>query len=543
VGPARGEVLERDRGRGRVYALRFMAYGERRYLTLGYRSEGWDRRSAEEELQNILADVRRGFWVPPVAGRGGRGAAASEEAPREVPRFGPFAAGIVEGRLGQVAEATSEKEAWALAHLNPFFADWQLDEIDARAVDEYRLHKVRESEDRRQAIGCGRPRRNDHGQVLRPLAPQTINKTIDTLAWLLGIALDYRHVGENAAAGRKRRLKVPPRRPVHLDSPAQIEALLDAGAELDRDPRRRCTEHEVILATLVLAGPRAAELGHLLWRDIDLANGRILIGRSKTQAGLREIPIRPLLHEALAGHRAARYRGSAEDLVFPKTSGGRRDKDSLRAGVLVAAFERADEILARRGQLPLPKGLSAHKLRHTFASMLVACGEDPASVMHQLGHTDPGFTLRVYTHLMARSPEERERLKALVRGERLEPESASPSRPLESGAYDGPILRALAERGGSASRGEVLAAVGEALATRHGPADLAALPSGPPRWQPRVGKARSRLVRRGWLEVGSRGADWRLTDPGWEKARRAGPPSFRRSRPAASRPDLEAVAA
>jgi hypothetical protein len=36
--------------------------------------------------------------------------------------------------------------------------------------------------------------------------------------------------------------------------------------------------------------------------------------------------------------------------------------------------------------------------------------------MQQLGHTDPAFTLRVYTHLMRRSPEERERLKALVEG-------------------------------------------------------------------------------------------------------------------------------
>jgi hypothetical protein len=44
--------------------------------------------------------------------------------------------------------------------------------------------------------------------------------------------------------------------------------------------------------------------------------------------------------------------------------------------------------------------------------------------MRQLGHTDPGFTLRVYTHMMVRSPEERERLKALVRGERpARPES------------------------------------------------------------------------------------------------------------------------
>jgi hypothetical protein len=36
--------------------------------------------------------------------------------------------------------------------------------------------------------------------------------------------------------------------------------------------------------------------------------------------------------------------------------------------------------------------------------------------MQQLGHTDPAFTLRVYSHAMRRSEDERERLKALVEG-------------------------------------------------------------------------------------------------------------------------------
>jgi integrase len=512
-----GEVVERRIRRDRAYAVRFMAYGERRYITLGRRSDGWDRRTAEEELQNVLADVRRGFWVPPTRGRTGRAASGEQEALREVPRFGSFASGIVTSRRGQVSESTTKNEEWALTHLNPYFAEWPLDEIDAEAVDDFRLQKVRESEDRTRAIERGRPRRNDHGQVLRPLSPRTINKTIDTLAWLLGIALDYRHVSENAASGRKRRLKVPPRRPVHLDAPAQIEALLDAGAELDRDPRRHCQEREVILTALILAGPRAEELCHLLWRDVDLANGRISVGRSKTQAGLREIPIRPLLHRALVAHKATSKKAGPDDLVFPHVNGGRRDRNSLRSGVLVDAFARADEILVSRRHVPLPVGLSAHKLRHTFASLLVACGEDPASVMHQLGHTDPGFTLRVYTHMMVRSPEERERLKALVRGERA---SAPPAvRPLAGGAYEPEILRALAVRGGSAPRKEVIAAIGKALSSRHGAIDLEELPSGPPRWEARVGKARSRLVRRGWLLDGARGDDWRLTPAGRVRAR------------------------
>jgi hypothetical protein len=55
-------------------------------------------------------------------------------------------------------------------------------------------------------------------------------------------------------------------------------------------------------------------------------------------------------------------------------------------------------------------------LRHTFASILFVRGEDPPYVMAQLGHTDPGFTLRVYAHAMRRDEGDKERLKALVDG-------------------------------------------------------------------------------------------------------------------------------
>jgi hypothetical protein len=37
---ATGQVIERDGKRGRTYALRFRAYGEREFLTLG-RAEDW----------------------------------------------------------------------------------------------------------------------------------------------------------------------------------------------------------------------------------------------------------------------------------------------------------------------------------------------------------------------------------------------------------------------------------------------------------------------------------------------------------------------
>lgn len=512
-----GEVLLRERVRGGVYALRFWAYGKRRYMTLGYASDGWARDRAEEELQNILADVRRGLWVP--SGQRSRPEEASP--PGDVPLFGPFAVGLAASRKGQVAAKTTAHENWALGHLLPFFADMPIDEIDVQAVDRYRARKVRESEARARAIDRGKPKRNGYGQILRSLSAGSINRTIGHLQWVLSIAIEYKRFGitENPAEGRRRRLRESRPAPAHIDSAAQVEALLEAAAELDRSPRHELSEREAIVATLLFAGPRAHELCDLRWRDVDLVGARIFIGRSKTPAGLREIGIRPILRDVLAAHRAAAYRAGSEGLVFPSQTGGRRDPDNLRSRVLAAVLKRADELLAERGLMPLPKGLTTHKLRHAFASILVALGEDPISVMRQIGHTDPAFTLRVYTHMMSRDLTERERLRALVRGEREIARLVPALRPVELAEYEEPIVAALAARGGCASRREIFAAVGEAMVERHSAADLEPLPSGPPRWKPRLGKALTRLVGRGWLAAaGSRG-EWELTERGWAEVR------------------------
>ena len=46
-----------------------------------------------------------------------------------------------------------------------------------------------------------------------------------------------------------------------------------------------------------------------------------------------------------------------------------------------------------------------HALRHFYASVLLDAGENIKALSEYLGHADPGFTLRVYTHLMKASAE------------------------------------------------------------------------------------------------------------------------------------------
>lgn len=432
-----GQVVERRWKSGRGYALRFLANGRRQYVTLGLERDGWSRARAEEELLNVMADVRRGIWIPPERGRAtpaaNGAAAAADPVQRRAdardghqtgptsaagPTFHAFTTDWLARREGEVAPRTVEYERWALTHhLLPHFAHTPLSAIDIAAVDAYRRTKVAESDRRRHAIQAGRPLRSGPdgtGPVLRPLSPATVNKTIDVLQAVLALAREYGHITDNPATGRRRRLKAPKPRPVHLDAAEPIQALLDAAAIHDADARHRMRDRHAIIATLLFAGLRAHELCQLRWRDIDLPGARLHVTRSKTDAGRRTIDLLPILRATLQTHRARSPATDPDDLVFPTETGTQRDKDNLRNRVLQPTIPIADRLLAKRGHPPLPPGLTPHKLRHTYASILVASGTDPATVMHQLGHTDPHFTLRTYTHVMRRSAAGRVRLKAIV---------------------------------------------------------------------------------------------------------------------------------
>ena len=166
----------------------------------------------------------------------------------------------------------------------------------------------------------------------------------------------------------------------------------------------------------MFAGLRIGELTALQWRDVDLAANRITVRASKTDAGLRQVDILPTLRDELATYKAGTARTEPDGYVFATTCGSEPEQSNISRRALDKAVARANEKLFKAGDVPLPEGLTPHKLRHTFASILVALGVDPGSVMDQLGHADPGFTLRVYRHGMRRDDTARERLRVLVGG-------------------------------------------------------------------------------------------------------------------------------
>ena len=80
--------------------------------------------------------------------------------------------------------------------------------------------------------------------------------------------------------------------------------------------------------------------------------------------------------------------------------------------------------------------------------------------------------------------------------------------------YEVPIMRALAERGGSAPAREIVSAVGEMVVQRLTALDLAPLPNGGHRWESRVQFARLRMKERNLIRSGSPRGLWELSDVG-----------------------------
>ncbi|HXB16416.1 MAG TPA: tyrosine-type recombinase/integrase [Solirubrobacteraceae bacterium] len=402
-----------------TYALRFTAYGKRQYVTLGRPADGWTDAKAQAELERIIGEVKAGAWTewtPPAE-------------PEPEPTFHEFASEWFTAHEGEWREATRLDYGWQLTtHLLPYFKDHRLSAITIAEVDRYREGKVTEARAIEAAAANGKPRMRSYTdsngrrvrKAERPLSPTSINKTITRLGQILEVAVERELIERNPVRVNPRNRKVKASRPdrVYLDRTEQIEALLDAAGQMDREARSNGQiARRALLATLTFAGLRISEALDLRWRDVDLAGARLRVRQSKTDAGIRYVDLLPILHDELATLKARAGTVDRSALVFPSAAGTRQDRNRVRNRVLMPAIKRADERLEAAGAAPLPEGLTLHALRRTFISVLIGLGKDPAYVMAQAGHTDPAITIGIYSKPMR--PEDGERLRALVDGGEL----------------------------------------------------------------------------------------------------------------------------
>lgn len=136
------------------------------------------------------------------------------------------------------------------------------------------------------------------------------------------------------------------------------------------------------------AGLRISEVASLRLSELDLENGAIRVVGKREK--VRWVPLPPQTAEWLARYlaiaRPALQRRS-DDRVFLSDRGLPLRRTTV--GLKLAHYAKLAE---------LPKGISPHKLRHTYAVHLLRGGADLRAVQELLGHESIATT-QVYTQL------------------------------------------------------------------------------------------------------------------------------------------------
>ena len=154
----------------------------------------------------------------------------------------------------------------------------------------------------------------------------------------------------------------------------------------------------------------------LRWQDVDLTKGSselhivqtvvvvddaVYVKEPKTKAGKRDIPIPETLADILRNEKIRyttnKLRLGAEfkdkGYVISKENG-----EPYRPDGVSIHYERFMYKVEKEHRIPYK---SLHKLRHSYATLLIDGGANPKVVQKNLGHEDVTMTLGTYAHAYA----------------------------------------------------------------------------------------------------------------------------------------------
>ena len=177
-----------------------------------------------------------------------------------------------------------------------------------------------------------------------------------------------------------------PRRLPDVLTRAEAAALLAAPSRhYPTGKRDRC-----ILKLMLNAGLRASEVLNLLWRDLDLHTGKLVVRQGKGKKD-RQVWVN---EEALGLLRLWRADAPSCPWCFPTLGGTRIHGAQLRAMVK-----------RRARKAGIAKDVHPHMCRHTYATELYRASKDIRLVQKALGHASLATTM-IYTHIVDDDMEE-----------------------------------------------------------------------------------------------------------------------------------------
>lgn len=328
------------------YQARYRLHGQEFVAPGTFRT----KRDADAFLAHVRADVERGTWVNPEAGR----ITLTEYAWR-----------WLEERPGLRPRTRELYESELRLHILPALGHVELMNLTTSRV------------------------RTWHAQMLKAARPgaTTVAKCYRLLRAILGTALEDELIVKNPCVLKGAGVEHSPERPVATIE--QVYALADT-----IEPRYRAF---VLLATFT--GLRLGELQALTRRRLDLlharvevveqmlhlGDGRLLVGPPKSDAGRRTVAIPVAIIPDLEEHLARWAAPGKEGLVFCGFNG-----QPLRRGTFYAAWNKA----TRANGL---EGLHLHDLRHTGNTLAAATGASTKELMARMGHSSPRAAL-IYQH-------------------------------------------------------------------------------------------------------------------------------------------------
>lgn len=266
--------------------------------------------------------------------------------------------------IGNLSPATQQSYLYAVAKFSRHFKRAP-DRLGMEEVRAYQLHLVAQK-----------------------LSWSHINQVACALRFFYGITLGQKEVLERIVSGKE-----PDKLPPILNS-EEVVRFLEAVAGL---------RNRVALTTAYAAGLRVGEVARLKVTSID--SERLLIHVEDGKGGKdRYAMLSPRLLKIL---RAYWRRARPSVWLFP----GQEPGDPVSTGALQAACRAA------RRRAGIRKPVTAHTLRHSFATHLLESGIDIRVIQVLLGHADLATTARytqVATNLIAGTPSPFDRLSLEV---------------------------------------------------------------------------------------------------------------------------------
>jgi integrase len=222
------------------------------------------------------------------------------------------------------------------------------------------------------------------GRGGRTMSGARINKIMSFLRQMLNEASERFQIAPAFRGIKPLKSRRPDVQPFSLEEVERIRATIRA-------------DYRHYITVRFFTGMRTGEVNGLKWKYVDFERGLILVretlvdGESdehaKTEQSIRDIPMLPVVREALEAHH--RERNPDNPFVFGTRTGGPIDAHNFANRVWYPLL-RYLELEKRR----------PYQTRHTTATLMLASGENPEWIAKLMGHANTQMLFTVYSRFV-----------------------------------------------------------------------------------------------------------------------------------------------